>query len=88
MDLLGLRLVPSLPGVCDSAMAIFSLCVCVGGERVQRLLSLRGGGALPLREGQICCLAFSAGCQLSKRHISPRRGKCHQLGFSKHVSPA
>lgn len=87
MDLLGLRLVPSLPGVCDSAMAIFSLCVCGWGGGTEAPVPM-WGGALPLREGQICCLAFSAGCQLSKRHISPRRGKCHQLGFSKHVSPA
>lgn len=36
-----------------------------------------GGGSLqpPPREGGICCLAFSAGCQLSKELTSPRRGK-------------
>lgn len=73
MDLLGLRLVPSLPGVCDSAMAIFSLCVCVGGEGTEAPVPTWGGGAST--EGRTDLL-FGLFCRLpteQETHLSTER---------------
>lgn len=69
MDLLGLRLVPSLPEVCDSTMALFP-----GG--LQRLLSLQVGvsteGRTDLLFGLFCRLPTEQETHPStEREMSP-----------------
>lgn len=71
MDLLGLRLLPSLPGVCDSAMAIFSSCVCVWGGTEAPVPT---GWGLPLKGGTD--LLFGLFCRLlteQETHLSTER---------------